>query len=151
MINYIDRGAISTNGVNGSPRSCTESNVCSDGSGIQGDFDLSNFKDGILASAFMVGLLIASPIFASLAKTINPFRLIGVGLSVWTLAVVGCGFSVDFWSITICRMLVGVGEASYIGLAAPLIVESAPVSQRTAWLGIFHMSIPTGVAVGDIT
>ncbi|KAL7583542.1 hypothetical protein Lser_V15G45948 [Lactuca serriola] len=150
MINYIDRGAISTNGVNGSPRICTESNVCSDGSGIQGSFDLSNFKDGILASAFMVGLLIACPIFASLAKSVNPFRLIGVGLSVWTLAVVGCGFSVDFWSITICRMLVGVGEASYIGLAAPLIVENAPVSERTLWLGIFHISVPAGVAIGDV-
>ncbi|CAI9304221.1 unnamed protein product [Lactuca saligna] len=66
---------------------------------------------------------------------INPFRLIGVGLSVWTLATIGCGFSVDFWSITICRMLVGVGEASYIGLAAPLIVENAPVSQVGSGLG----------------
>ncbi|XP_023746533.1 probable sphingolipid transporter spinster homolog 2 isoform X2 [Lactuca sativa] len=150
MINYIDRGAISTNGVNGSPRSCTESNVCSDGSGIQGEFDLSNFKDGILSSAFLVGLLIASPIFASLAQSINPFRLIGVGLSVWTLAVVGCGFSVDFWSITICRMLVGVGEASFIGLAAPFIDENAPVAQRTAWLGIFCMCLPIGIAVGDV-
>nr|KAJ0186410.1 hypothetical protein LSAT_V11C900501970 [Lactuca sativa] len=142
--------AISTNGVNGSPRSCTESNVCSDGSGIQGEFDLSNFKDGILSSAFLVGLLIASPIFASLAQSINPFRLIGVGLSVWTLAVVGCGFSVDFWSITICRMLVGVGEASFIGLAAPFIDENAPVAQRTAWLGIFCMCLPIGIAVGDV-
>nr|GEU67869.1 probable sphingolipid transporter spinster homolog 2 isoform X2 [Tanacetum cinerariifolium] len=68
MVNYIDRGAIASNGVNGSLRTCTESGVCSDGSGIQGDFDLSNFKDGVLSSAFMVGLLIASPIFASLAK-----------------------------------------------------------------------------------
>ncbi|XP_023733187.1 probable sphingolipid transporter spinster homolog 2 isoform X2 [Lactuca sativa] len=150
MVNYIDRGAIATNGVNGSPRICTENNVCSDGSGIQGEFDLSNFKDGILSSAFMVGLLIASPIFASLAKSINPFRLIGVGLSVWTLAVVGCGLSVDFWSITICRMLVGVGEASFISLAAPFIDDNAPVAQRTAWLGIFYMCIPTGIAVGYV-
>ncbi|CAI9304224.1 unnamed protein product [Lactuca saligna] len=116
MINYIDRGAISTNGVNGSPRTCSEINVCSDGSGIH----------------------------------INPFRLIGVGLSVWTLAVVGCGLSVDFWSITICRMLVGVGEASFIGLAAPFIDENAPVAQRTAWLGIFCMCLPIGIAVGDV-
>ncbi|KAL8195291.1 hypothetical protein R6Q57_025694 [Mikania cordata] len=150
MVNYIDRGAIASNGVNGSPRSCTESGVCSDGSGIQGDFDLNNFKDGVLSSAFMVGLLVASPIFASLAKSINPFRLIGVGLSVWTLAAAGCGVSVDFWSITICRMLVGVGEASFISLAAPFIDDNAPFAQRTAWLGIFYMCIPTGIAVGYV-
>lgn len=34
----------------------------------------------------------------------NPFRLIGVGLSVWTFAVAGCASSFDFWSIAICRM-----------------------------------------------
>lgn len=34
----------------------------------RGDFDLNYFEDGILSSAFMVGLLVASPIFASLAK-----------------------------------------------------------------------------------
>nr|GFD30718.1 probable sphingolipid transporter spinster homolog 2 [Tanacetum cinerariifolium] len=50
-------------------------------------------------------------------------------------AVAGCGISIDFWSITTCRMLVGVGEASFISLAAPFIDDNAPVTQRTAWLG----------------
>ena len=36
--------------------------------------------------------------------SVNPFRLIGVGLLVWTLAVAGCGASFNFWFITICRM-----------------------------------------------
>ncbi|XP_044490789.1 probable sphingolipid transporter spinster homolog 2 [Mangifera indica] len=149
MLNYMDRGAIASNGVNGSRRTCTDG-TCTSGSGIQGDFNLSNFEDGVLSSAFTVGLLVASPIFASLAKSLNPFRLIGVGLSVWTVAVIGCGFSRDFWSITICRMLVGVGEASFISLAAPFIDDNAPVSQKTAWLGIFYMCIPTGYAIGYV-
>ncbi|KAK1568689.1 hypothetical protein Q3G72_027557 [Acer saccharum] len=150
MLNYVDRGAIASNGVNGSRKTCSESGTCTSGSGIQGDFNLNNFEDGVLSSAFMVGLLVASPIFASLAKSVNPFRLIGVGLSVWTFAVVGCGFSMDFWSITIFRMLVGVGEASFISLAAPFIDDNAPVAQKTAWLSIFYMCIPTGYALGYI-
>lgn len=150
LINYVDRGAIASNGVNGSLGTCTESGVCTSGSGIQGDFKLSNFKDGILSSAFMVGLLVASPIFASLAKSHNPFRLIGVGLSVWTFAAAGCGSSVDFWSIAICRMLVGVGEASFISLAAPFIDDNAPAAQKTAWLAMFYMCIPSGVALGYV-
>nr|GMD07228.1 probable sphingolipid transporter spinster homolog 2 [Ipomoea batatas] len=68
LLNYVDRGAIASNGVNGSPRSCSDSGTCSSGSGIQGDFNLNNFQDGVISSAFMVGLLVASPIFASLAK-----------------------------------------------------------------------------------
>ncbi|XP_002518297.2 probable sphingolipid transporter spinster homolog 2 [Ricinus communis] len=149
LINYVDRGAIASNGVNGNRRTCT-SGTCTSGTGIQGDFNLNNFEDGVLSSAFMVGLLVASPIFASLAKSFNPFRLIGVGLSVWTLAVVGCGFSINFWSITICRMFVGVGEASFISLAAPFIDDNAPVAQKTAWLAIFYMCIPSGYAFGYV-
>lgn len=34
----------------------------------RGDFNLNNFQDGVVSSAFMVGLLVASPIFASFAK-----------------------------------------------------------------------------------
>ncbi|XP_031254208.1 probable sphingolipid transporter spinster homolog 2 isoform X2 [Pistacia vera] len=38
--------------------------------GFRGDFNLKNFQDGVLSAAFMVGLLVASPIFASSAKSI---------------------------------------------------------------------------------
>ncbi|KAF3439140.1 hypothetical protein FNV43_RR17415 [Rhamnella rubrinervis] len=150
MLNYVDRGAIASNGVNGSLGTCTESGICTSGSGIQGDFNLNNFQDGVLSSAFMVGLLVSSPIFASLAKSHNPFRLIGVGLSVWTFATAGCGISFNFWSIALFRMLVGVGEASFISLAAPFIDDNAPTGQKTAWLAVFYMCIPTGIAMGYV-
>ncbi|XP_024027026.1 probable sphingolipid transporter spinster homolog 2 [Morus notabilis] len=150
MLNYVDRGAIASNGVNGSLGTCSETGICTSGSGLQGDFNLNNFQDGVLSSAFMVGLLVASPIFAALAKSHNPFRLIGVGLSVWTFATAGCGCSFDFFSITFCRMLVGVGEASFISLAAPYIDDNAPAAQKTAWLAMFYMCIPTGVALGYV-
>ncbi|CAN6543903.1 unnamed protein product [Malus baccata var. baccata] len=150
LINYVDRGTIASNGVNGSRTTCTDSGICTAGTGIQGEFHLNNFQDGVLSSAFMVGLLIASPIFASLAKSVSPFRLIGVGLSVWTFAIVGCACSLGFWSITIFRMLVGVGEASFISLAAPFIDDNAPAAQKTAWLAIFYMCIPSGYALGYV-
>lgn len=152
LLNYLDRGTIASNGVNGSiaNSTCNPTEACYSGSGIQGDFALSNFEDGVLSSAFMVGLLVASPIFAHLAKTCNPFRLIGVGLSVWTFATAACGFSMDFWSITIARMLVGVGEASFISLAAPFVVDNAPPNKKTAWLSLFYMCIPVGMALGYV-
>ncbi|MBA0772155.1 hypothetical protein Gotri_007576 [Gossypium trilobum] len=139
MINYVDQGVIASNGVNGSIRTCDDKGICTSGSGIQGEFDLTNFQDGLLSSAFMVGLLVASPIFASLTKSHHPFRLIGVGLSVWTLAAAGCGsaFSFGLLQYAACKCsilntlweLVGVGEASFISLAAPFIDDTAPVSQ----------------------
>ena len=41
-----------------------------------------------------VGLLICSPLFAEASKHYNAFRLIAIGLGVWTLATAGCGVAV---------------------------------------------------------
>ncbi|KAF2604743.1 hypothetical protein F2Q70_00027682, partial [Brassica cretica] len=49
----------------------------------------------------------------------------------------------------ICRF-VGVGEASFISLAAPFIDDNAPHKQKAAWLGLFYMCIPSGVALGYV-
>lgn len=88
---------------------------------LQGEFNLSNTQDGFLATAFLVGLLIASPVFSESCKHYSAFRLIGIGMGTWMLATFGCGLAVGFWSLIFCRMLVGVGEASFVALAAPFI------------------------------
>ena len=51
----------------------------------------------------------------------NAFRLIAVGLGIWTISTAGCGIAMGFWSLILCRMLVGVGEASFVALASPFI------------------------------
>ncbi|RZC59693.1 hypothetical protein C5167_006998, partial [Papaver somniferum] len=153
LLNYVDRGVIASTGVNGTPKVCNASGECIAGKGIQGAFNLTNFQDGALSTAFMVGLLVASPIFASLAKNYNkPFRLIGVGLLIWTIATACCGVTSNFWNIIVCRMLVGVGEASFMSLAAPFIDDNAPVARKTFCLGLFYMCIPLkGFESGEAT
>eukprot|EP00798_Chlamydomonas_sp_ICE-L_P006591 gene6591-3245_t len=114
---YLDRGLIASNGVNGSPPS--EKNP--EGTGIQGAFKLTYFEDGLLPGAFMVGLLISSPVFAEACKTVSAFRLLAVGMGIWSLACIGCGAAPNFVVLMICRALVGVGEASFVALAVPFI------------------------------
>ncbi|KAI8552460.1 hypothetical protein RHMOL_Rhmol06G0268400 [Rhododendron molle] len=119
---------------------------------IRGALNLSNFQDGFLSSAFMIGLIVASPIFASLVKSYNPFRLIGVGLTVWTFAIAGSGFPIDFWFIIACRVLVGVGIAPFVSIGAPYIDDIAPVAQvgnnlgwRYAFFGLAIVMCPFAV------
>ncbi|EFN51305.1 hypothetical protein CHLNCDRAFT_8328, partial [Chlorella variabilis] len=142
---YLDRGMIASNGVNGA--AATPEHPAS---GIQGDFGLSLFQDGLLPAAFMVGLLASSPVFAEASKHRNGFRLIGTGLAVWTAAAAGCGLAPGFASLLLCRMAVGVGEASFVALAAPFIDDNAPPTQKALWLGTFYCCIPTGYALGYI-
>ncbi|KAI3896123.1 hypothetical protein MKX03_020093, partial [Papaver bracteatum] len=80
----------------------------------------------------------------------KPFKLIGVGLLIWTIATACCGVTSSFWNIVVCRMLVGVGEASFVSLAAPFIDDNAPVAKKTFCLGLFYMCISVGIAVGYV-
>ena len=47
-------------------------------------------------------------------------------------------------------MAVGVGEASFVALAAPFIDDHAPPARRTVWLAAFYLQIPVGVAAGYV-
>ncbi|KAF9593996.1 hypothetical protein IFM89_026697 [Coptis chinensis] len=53
-------------------------------------------------------------------------------------------------TIAVFRVFVGVGEASFVSLAAPFIDDNAPVAQKTAWLAAFYMCIPGGIACGYV-
>ncbi len=44
-------------------------------------------------------------------------------MSTWVIATMGCAISFNFGTLLFFRMLVGVGEASFISLAAPFIGE----------------------------
>jgi MFS family permease len=48
----------------------------------------------------------------------------------WVLATFGCGLSWGFGSLIAFRMLVGVGEASFVALASPFIGDTP---QPAAW------------------
>lgn len=54
-------------------------------------------------------------------KQYSAFRLLGIGMGVWALACYCCGLAPNFAILMICRMFVGVGEASFVALAAPFI------------------------------
>ena len=102
-----------------------------------------------VSSIMQVGLLASSPIFAEAVKHYNCFKLIGIGLSVWAAATAGCGLTWGFGSLLVCRMVVGVGEASFVAIAAAVIDDAAPAAAKTRWLASFYLCIPVGYAAGE--
>lgn len=104
---------------------------------MQGDFMLTSFADGCLPAAFMVGLLVACPIFVHLSKSVQTFKLVGVGLLIWFASVFASGLTWDFWSLLFCRTAVGAGEASFVILAAPFVgvcFTSSPIPSLSPWM-----------------
>ena len=87
-----------------------------DAAGAQGEFKLTYFEDGLLPAAFMVGLLLSSPVFAEASKHTNAFRLLALGMGVWTLACLLCAGrcegGVRWWR--------GEGDEGGTGASGPL-------------------------------
>eukprot|EP00951_Prasinocladus_malaysianus_P028243 scaffold256547_cov25-Prasinocladus_malaysianus.AAC.2 len=89
-----------------------------------------------------------SAAFAEASKHYNAMRLIGVGLAIWTSAVVICAASPGFYTLLISRALMGAGEASFLALTAPFIDDVAPPKSKTVWFAMFYMTNTAGFALG---
>ena len=141
---YTDRGIMSSAAVSGTPRTASEPN----GVGMQGALGANYGAYGALTAAFMIGLLLGCPTFSALATRVNPFRLISYGLGMYAVGECGCALAPSYWFMFACRCLVGVGEASFVSLAAPFIDDYAPPARKTLWLATFYVCVPFGVAFG---
>lgn len=92
--------------------------------------NLDSIEAGALGSIFMLGYMIASPLFATSAQKVHPFFLMAIGLSIWVVAVLMCGLSTSFGMLLVSRAVTGVGEASFVSLAPPMILDIAPTKDK---------------------
>jgi MFS family permease len=107
-------------------------------------------KLGYLAMAFMVAYMVFAPIFGWMASFVGRWKLIGVGVIVWSLASGGSGIAGTFLLLLITRCVVGIGEAAY-GPAAPTVISDLyPVEKRGQVLAWFYAAIPVGSALGYV-
>lgn len=107
-------------------------------------------KLGYLQSAFMFSYFLIAPVFGFLADRFSRWKLIGVGVIVWSLASGGSGWATSFAFLLLMRCAVGIGEAAY-GPAAPTIISDLyPVAIRGRVMAIFYMAIPVGSALGYV-
>jgi MFS transporter, Spinster family, sphingosine-1-phosphate transporter len=103
---------------------------------------------GLLAPAFLIVYMVTSPLFGLLGDRVRRFLLVGIGVSLWSLATTGSGLAASFWQLFLFRALVGVGEASF-GTAAPSILSDLyPPDRRGRILSLLYVAIPVGSALG---
>ena len=73
-----------------------------------------------------------------------------LGMVIWSGATLLCGVSVTYWMLLIGRAITGVGEASFVALAPPYILDEAPPEKKTLWLSFFYIALPVGTAIGSL-
>jgi MFS family permease len=98
----------------------------------------------------MVGYVVAAPIFAFSLKRFEPFTTMSVGLGIWSLAALGSGLSIGYYTLLISRGITGIGEASFLCIAPPFIDRCAPSNKKSQWMAIFFCAIPFGYALGFV-
>jgi MFS family permease len=112
------------------------------------ELDLSNFVGGLLATIFLLGYFITSPLFGRLGDRYPRKGLIALGVFLWSLATLASGLAVGKWSLLAARAFVGVGEASYATLAPTIIDDITPPEKKGRALAVFYVATPIGAALG---
>jgi len=100
-------------------------------SGISSDMDLTGAEGGVLGSVFMLGFLLFSPVFAHYAFSVHPLHLIALGILVWIGSTLAAGLALDYWMLLVARVFTGAGEASFVSLVPPLLLDLAPPNGKT--------------------
>ena len=156
LLIYIDRGILSSvltilqhdeNPVLPSIPETSEINSTQEKDLIPG-LGLDQSQQGALGSLFMLGFMVGAPIFAHYSQTFHPFNLIAVGMSIWCFSAFLASTSFSYFQLLLSRVLSGVGEASFVSLAPPIVLDSASEKNKSTWIAIFYSTIALGYALG---
>ena len=115
---------------------------------IQKEMLLSDTQLGLLGTAFMLIYFAASPIFGFFGDRLNRFRLMSMGIGLWSVATAASGFAATYPKLLMARMGVGIGEASYVAVSPALMGDLFPKQLRGRVFSLFFMAIPVGSALG---
>ena len=113
---------------------------------IQKEFHLDDFQVGILASAFLIVYAVCALPFGYWADRAVRKTVIGVGVTIWSLATLLTGLSQNFTHLFLSRAVVGVGEASYYPAGTSLLGDYYPKHTRGRAMSIWGAGTAFGIA-----
>jgi MFS family permease len=112
---------------------------------IKKEMAFSDFQLGLLGTTSFVIFYTALGVpFGRLADRSSRKNMIAVGLAVWSLFSGLTGFATGFWPLFLCRVMVGVGEATLGPAALSLLSDYFPPRMRATVQAVYS----SGIAVG---
>lgn len=113
---------------------------------IQAEMKFTDFQLAVLGTtSFVIFYTLLGVPFGRLADRVTRKNLIAAGLAVWSLFSGLTGFADSFWTIFLCRLMVGVGEATLGPAALSLLGDYFPPRLRATVQGIYA----SGIAIGS--
>lgn len=114
----------------------------------------SKTRMGLLSTAFLFAYMLLAPLFGWLADHYSRWKLIGIGVILWSLASGASGWDwqvgpiAAYWALFATRCFVGVGEGGYGPVAPAMLSDLFPVVRRGRVMSWFYLAIPVGGAIG---
>ncbi len=115
---------------------------------IQKDIQINDAQLGFLATAFMFSYFLISPLFGRMGDTKPRYKIMALGVSLWSVATALSGMAKSYFGILSARFAIGVGEAAYGAISPSVITDLYPKTLRGRAFAIFFMAIPVGSALG---
>ena len=115
---------------------------------IQGEFHLTDSEVGLLGSAFLLVYAVATIPFGIWADRGVRKTVVGVGVTIWSLATLFTGLARSYVQLFLARAALGVGEASYYPAGTALLGDYFQKEGRGRAMSIWAAGTAVGTAVG---
>ncbi len=99
------------------------------------------------STSFVVFYTLLGIPFGRMADQVVRKKLIAFGLTVWSVFSGLTGFAQNFWMIFVCRMMVGIGEATLGPAALSLLSDYFPSKIRATVQAVFSSAIALGTGI----
>ncbi|MBV8520492.1 MAG: MFS transporter [Acidobacteria bacterium] len=112
---------------------------------IKAEMHFSDVQLALLgATSFAIFYTLLGIPFGRLADRVVRKNLIAVGLATWSLFSGLTGFANSFWTLFLCRVMVGVGEATLGPAALSLLSDYFPPRMRATVQSVYSSAIAVG-------
>src|SRR5437868_4061919 len=115
---------------------------------IQAEFHLTDSQVGLLGSAFLLVYAVATIPFGIWADRGVRKTVVGVGVTIWSLATLFTGLARSYAQLFIARAVLGIGEASYYPAGTALLGDYFKKEGRGRAMSIWAAGTAVGIAVG---
>ena len=118
---------------------------------IKAEMELTDTQIGLLLGpAFAIFYTTMGIPLGWLADRGRRTWIIGVGITVWSLATASSGLARNFIQLFIARIMVGVGEATLSPCALPMIADSFPPEKRGRPIAFYSAALSIGAGLAFI-
>jgi MFS family permease len=131
LLNYMDRWVASSAGPL-----------------IQKELHINDAEFGLLGTAFLLVYAVAALPFGYWGDRGVRRTVIGVGVTIWSLATLFSGFARSYFQLFLSRAVVGIGEASYYPAGTSLLSDYFPKEQRARAMSVWNAGSTIGIALG---